>query len=67
MTPQEFKLAVKHRLLDLGMTQADMIREVSKRTGKYLDSSYMKKIYDGKNHPKEILAAIREILDLPEE
>lgn len=67
MTPQEFKLTVKHRLLDLGMTQADMIREVSKRTGKYLDSSYLAKIYAGKNHPKEIMEAILEILDLPQD
>lgn len=67
MTPQEFRLAVKHRLIDMNMTQAEMIREVHKRTGKYLDTSYLNKIYAGKNHPAEIIQAIREILDLPEE
>ena len=67
MTPGEFKLAVKHRLVDLGKTQAWLIREVRAKTGKYLDSSYMTRIYTGKNHPSEIMAAIREVLDLPEE
>lgn len=67
MTPKEFKTAVKHRLIDLDMSQADLIRMVQERTGKYLDSSYMSKIYAGKNHPAEILNSIREILDLPEE
>lgn len=67
MASQDFRLAVKHRLIDLNMRQSELIREVSARTGKYLDSSYLNKIYAGKNHPAEIIKAIREILDLPEE
>lgn len=67
MTPQEFRLAVKHRLLDMGMNQAQLIAEVRSRTGMYLDRSYLNKIYTGGKHPAKIIAAIREILDLPEE
>ena len=67
MTPQEFKLAVGHRLLDKNMTQADLIRAVREKTGMFLDTSYLHKIYSGKKHSAKILAAIREILDLPEE
>ena len=66
MNPGEFKLAVKHRLIDLDKTQAWLIREVSAKTGLYLDRSYMSKIYSGKAKPAKITAAIREILDLPE-
>ena len=67
MTPADFKIAVKHRLVDMGMTQADMIREVRERTGMYLDKSYLSKIYRGTRHSAKIITAIREILDLPEE
>lgn len=66
MNPGEFKKAVKHRLVDLGKTQAWLIREASAKTGLYLDSSYMSKIYSGKAKSAKITAAIREILDLPE-
>lgn len=67
MTPQEFKLAVGHRLLDLNMTQADLIRAVREKTGMFLDTSYLHKIYNGRKRSARIMAAIREILDLPEE
>lgn len=67
MTPQEFKIAVKHRLIDKDMTQADMIRAVREKTGMFLDTSYLHKIYNGQKRSKKIIAAIREILDLPEE
>lgn len=67
MTPQEFKLAVKHRLIDLGKTQTWLCEEYKARTGKWCDSSYLKRIYDGKIHPPEPIRVIREILDLPKE
>lgn len=67
MTPQEFKVAVKHRLIDKEMTQADMIRLVREKTGMFLDTSYLHKIYTGQKRSEKIIAAIREILDLPEE
>lgn len=67
MNPGEFKAAVKHRLIDLDKTQAWLIREVSAKTGLYMDSSYMSKIYSGKAKSARIIGTIREILDLPEE
>ncbi len=67
MTPQEFRLAVKHRLLDVGMNQTQLIAEVRSRTGMFLDRSYLNKIYTGQKRPAKIITAIREILDLPEE
>ena len=67
MTPHEFKIAVKHRLIDKDMTQADMIRAVREKTGMFLDTSYLHKLYNGQKHSKRIIAAIREVLDLPEE
>lgn len=66
MNPGEFKKLVKHRLVDLNMTQADLIREITKQTGLYLDSSYMSKIFNGKNHNQKILDSMKKILDLPE-
>lgn len=67
MAPAEFKKAVKHRLVDKDMTQADLIREVRARTGMFLDTSYINKIYRGEKNSPKIKQAIREILDLPEE
>lgn len=67
MTPTEFKRSVKHRLIDLDMTQDEMIKRVREATGMYLDRSYLNKIYDGKFKPPKIIKAIREVLDLPEE
>lgn len=67
MNPGEFKKAVQHRLIDMGQTQTWLIREVEAKTGLYIDSSYLSKIFTGKNSNPKIIAAIREILDLPEE
>ena len=66
MTPGEFRLAVKHRLVDLEKTQAWLAREVAARTGLYMDSTYLSKILTGKAKSAKITAAIREVLDLPE-
>ena len=66
MTPQEFKLTVKHRLIDRGMYQSELIAQVRKKTGKYLDRSLLNKIYKGERYPEAIIQAIREILELPQ-
>lgn len=67
MTPQEFRLAVKHRLVDLNKTQTWLCREYTERTGKYCDASYLKLIYDGKIHPAEPIRVIKDILGIAEE
>lgn len=66
MTPQEFKSAVKHRLIDLDITQAEMIRRVREKTGMFLDTSYLHKLYTGEKRSARMLQAIMEILELPD-
>lgn len=67
MTPQEFRLSVKHRLLDLGRPQTWLCAEVTAKTGRYCDSSTLKRVYDGTTKKTPIRKAICEILGLPEE
>lgn len=67
MTPAEFKKAVKHRLVDKDMSQTELIRLVREKTGLFLDTSYINKIYRGEKNSPKIKQAIRDILDLPEE
>lgn len=67
MTPQEFRLSVKHRLVDLGRTQTWLCGEITAKTGRYCDSSTMKRVLDGTTKKTPIREAIREILGLPEE
>lgn len=62
-----FGKIVKTKLVEIEQKQDWLIREVSKRTGLYFDTSYMHKILTGQNANPKIIAAIREILDLPEE
>ena len=42
-------------------------REIKERTGLYVDSGYMYKILTGQRNAPKIVAAIREILNLPNE
>ena len=62
-----FGKIVKTKLVEIEQKQDWLIREVSKRTGLYFDTSYMHKILTGQSKNPKIIAAIREILDLPEE
>lgn len=62
-----FGKIVKTKLVEIEQKQDWLIREVSKRTGLYFDTSYMHKILTGQSKNPKIVAAIREILDLPEE
>lgn len=63
----KFGKIVKTKLVEIEQKQDWLIREVSKRTGLYFDTSYMHKILTGQNTNPKIVAAIREILDLPDE
>lgn len=55
---------IKHRLIDMGKTQAWLFRQVKQRTGKYCDHSYLAKICRGDEPGAAIVPAIREILNL---
>jgi len=67
MPPEELKKAVKHRLIDLGMTQRQLCKAVTDRTGRYCDNATVKRVLDGTTKRTPIREAIWEILDLPKE
>lgn len=62
----EFMKKVKCRLIDLGKNQKWLENEITKKTGLFVDSSYLNKIFRGERQAPKIVAAIREILDLPD-
>lgn len=63
----DFGLCVKTKLLQIGKDQRWLEKAISKKTGLYVDSGYMYKILTGKRNAPKIVAAIREILEIPEE
>lgn len=63
----EFGKAVKIRLIEMDKTQDWLIEQVRNRTGLFFDSSYLWKILNGVVATPGMIAAIREILDLPAE
>ena len=63
----EFGKDVAKRLIDIDRDQVWLIDQVREKTGLYFDSSYLHKIRTGKLATPKILAAIREILELPKE
>ena len=67
METTRFSKLVRMRLIYLDKDYKWLCEEVSKKTGKYFDSSYYSKILRGKVRAPKMRAAIREILDLPEE
>jgi len=64
--PDEFGLTVLNRLLETGMTQAELIDCVKEKTGQFFDGGYLYKILTGQRNAPKIVQAIREILKLPE-
>ena len=60
----DFGKSVKFALIDEGKTLTWLSEEVTKKTGLYLDSSYMNKILTGQKNPEKIIDAIKEILEI---
>ncbi len=60
----EFGLCVKDKLLRKGKEQKWLEEEVTRRTGKFMDSGYMYKILTGQRSPAEVIDAIKEILGI---
>jgi len=58
---------IKKRLVDLDQSQAWLIQEVIKKTGRFMDSGYLYKIMTGERKAPTIVTAINEILGLKEE
>ena len=63
-----FGVAVKTELLGPpAKTQALLAKEVSAKTGLYVDDAYISKILTGQRSAPKVIQAIREILNLPDE
>lgn len=62
-----FGKEVKKKLVDIDQTQKWLMDQISKKTGLYMDGFYLYKILTGQSANPKIVAAIREILDLPDE
>ncbi len=60
----DFGKEIKKSLIDIGRTQAWLIKEVSDKTGLYFDRSYMHKILTGALTTPKIVDAICEILNI---
>lgn len=62
-----FGLCVKTKLLGPpARTQTWLAQTVSEKTGLFVDDAYLSKILTGQRMAPKIVAAIREILELPE-
>lgn len=67
MPPGDLKKAVKHRLIDLGMTQRQLCEEVTARTGRFCDNATIKRVLEGTTKKTPIREAIMDILGLSTE
>ena len=63
----DFGLCVKTELLRIGKTQKWLEEAITEKTGLFVDSGYMYKILTGERNAPKIVAAIREVLNLPKE
>lgn len=51
-------------MIDLGMTQVQLARAVSKKTGLYVDGSLINKAINGKTHSEKLLNGINDVLGI---
>ena len=61
-----FGLAVKTELLKSGKEQKWLEQSVAEKTGLYVGSGYMYKIFTGQRNAPKVVQAIQEILNLPD-
>lgn len=62
-----FGLCVKTELLRRGKEQKWLEKSITEKTGLYVDSSYLSKVFTGKRNAPRVVQAIREILNIPDE
>ena len=62
----DFGLCVKTELLRLGKEQKWLEEAVAEKTGLFVDSGYMYKILTGQRKAPKIVAAIRDVLKIPD-
>ena len=63
----DFGLCVKTELLRRGMEQRQLEKSITEKTGLYVDSSYLSKIFTGQRNAPKVVQAIREILCIPDD
>lgn len=62
----DFGLCVKTKLLRSGKSQKWLEEAVSEKTGLYVDSGYLYKVFTGQRNAPNIVEAICEILNIEE-
>lgn len=62
----DFGKNVKKKLIDMDKRQKWLREEVENRTGLKLDNPYFQKIMRGERHPKKIVDAICDVLEISE-
>lgn len=60
----QFGLCVKTELLKRGLSQKWLEEEITKKTGKFMDSGYMFKILTGQRSADKIVSTICDILNI---
>lgn len=59
-----YEKLVKHRLIDLDMTQTELAKKVNEITGLHTDQSYISRNLTGECKSKRVISAINEILGI---
>lgn len=59
-----YEKLVKHRLIDMDMTQTELARRVNEMTGLHTDQSYISRNLTGECKSKRVIGAINEILGI---
>ena len=60
----DFGLEVRIRLLQMGKTQKWLQEEVRKKTGLFVDGSYLNKILTGERETPKLVNAIKEVVGM---
>lgn len=60
----DFGLRVKMQLLQIGKNQKWLEEAISEKTGLFVDSGYLYKIFTGQRNAPKVVEAIREILGI---
>jgi len=63
----EYEKEIKIKLIRDGNSISWLIGKVKEKTGLYFDSSYLCKIFSGKNKNPKVINAINEIMEIDHE
>lgn len=60
----DYAKRVKKKLIDMDQSQEWLMSQVTERTGLFVDSGYLGKIFTGQRNAPKIVNAINEILNM---